>query len=491
MAKRLKTSRSSRTLIQKAAFGLLFFAPTMRKSILLSFILLVTWAANAQQINGPIQIHPDQRFLKTAEGQPFFWMADTAWELFHRLDENQATYYLDTRKDQGFNVVQAVVLAELDGIHTPNANGDSPFLNLENWEYNEAYFRHVDRILDLALARGIHIALLPTWGDKLFKNSWGIGPEIFTPTTAYSYGKWIGTRYKDRKNLIWVLGGDRNPREDSEDIEVWNQMAKGILETQNPENPILITYHPQPTEPGGSSNWFHQADWLDFNMHQTGHCPNQATYVKIAQDLALAPHKPTLDGEPMYEEHPKCFNAKELGYSEATDIRKIMYWNVFTGAAGQTYGCHAVWQMYDLDKSPINAPLKPWYKSLDLEVANQVKHLKNLMLSRPFFDRIPDQSLIADDQLNDSTFATATRDKNGSYAFFYFPTGKPTTINLESLSGSTFKLTWMDPRTGVEFPEKDENSITVKENLLITPPSTGRGNDWVLLVDALDQFPQE
>ncbi len=486
MAKGLKTNSSSRTLNHKAAFGLLFFTPSMKTSTLLCFLLFSTWSLNAQQINGPIQIHPDQRFLMTAEGQPFFWMADTAWELFHRLDENQAAHYLDTRKGQGFNVVQAVVLAELDGIHTPNANGDTPFLDLEYWGYNEAYFQHVDRILDLALEREIHIALLPTWGDKLFKNSWGTGPEIFNTKSAYSYGKWIGLRYKDRKNLIWVLGGDRNPRLDSQDVEVWNQMAKGILESQNPENPILITYHPQPSEPGGSSNWFHQADWLDFNMHQTGHCPDQATYEKIAHDLTLTPYKPTLDGEPMYEEHPKCFNAKELGYSEASDIRKIIYWNVFAGAAGQTYGCHAVWQMYDLDKSPVNGPLKPWHKSLDLETANQVKHLKNLMLSRPFFERIPDQGLVADDQDNDSTYVTATRDKNGSYAFFYFPTGKSITINLGSLTGSSFGLTWMDPRTGVEFPEINENSISNPKKLFIKPPSSGRGNDWVLLVDALD-----
>ena len=422
----------------------------------------------------------------TADGQPFFWMADTAWELFHRLDEKETIHYLDVRKEQGFNVVQAVVLAELDGIQTPNANGDTPFLNLEKWEYNEAFFSHVDKVLNMALERNMHIALLPTWGDKLFKDSWGIGPEIFTPSSAYAYGKWIGNRYRNQKNLIWVLGGDRNPRENSKDVEVWNEMAKGLLESQNPANPIPITFHPQPTSPGGSSNWFHQANWLDFNMHQTGHCPNQPTYEKIAHDLSLSPLKPTIDGEPMYEEHPKCFNAKELGYSEAADIRKIMYWNVFAGAAGQTYGCHAVWQMYDLDKSPVNGPLKPWHKSLDLEVANQVKHLKNLMLSRPFFDRVPDQGLISSSQVDDQTYVVATRDKKGSFAFFYFPDGKTIKINLASLKGSGYKMTWKDPRTGVEFPGNTGEKILEKKEFEVIPPSNGRGNDWILIVDALD-----
>lgn len=446
--------------------------------------LVLMFEVRAQGIEGPIKIHSGNRYLTTADGQPFFWMADTAWELFHRLDEKQAISYLDFRKEQGFNVVQAVVLAELDGLKSPNANGDLPFIDLGNWKYNEKYFSHVDRIIDLAAERGIHIALLPTWGDKLFTNTWGVGPEIFNPKTAYSYGKWIGNRYRDRKNLVWVLGGDRNPRKDSEDVKVWNEMARGILETQNPDNPILITFHPQPAEPGGSSNWFHQEDWLSFNLHQTGHCPDQATYEKIRHDLSLSPKKPSIDGEPLYEEHPKCFNAKELGYSEAADIRKIMYWNVFAGAAGQTYGCHAVWQMYDLDKAPVNGPLKPWHQSLNLEVANQVKHLKNLMLSRPYFERIPDQTLLAEQQPDDENFVIGTRSEVGDYAFIYFPTGKKCQLNLKSLSGEKIQLTWYDPRTGVSFAK--EGLINNPQNLEVTPPSSGRGNDWVLIVDALD-----
>jgi hypothetical protein len=453
-------------------------------SSILLFLILVNQSILAQKITGPIQVHPNHRFLMTSEKEPFFWMADTAWELFHRLDKQEAILYFDKRKEQGFNVVQAVVLAELDGLNEPNANRDLPFLDLANWKYNEAYFQHVDLILDLAMQRDIHVALLPTWGDKLFKNSWGIGPEIFNSSTAYEYGKWIGNRYKDRLNLIWVLGGDRNPRENSQDIEIWNQMAKGILETQNPNNRIPITFHPQPMNPGGSSVWFHEAEWLDFNMHQTGHCPNYPTYSKITYDYRLSPIKPTIDGEPMYEEHPKCFNAKELGYSEATDIRKIMYWNVFAGGAGQTYGCHAVWQMYDLDKTPVNAPLKPWHQSLDLEVANQVKHLKNLMLSRPYFDRIPDQSLIADNQVEDETFVVATKSKVGGYAFFYFPTGKSIRVNLESFKNQKLNFSWFDPRTGVQM----DYPLPIKNPQIqqVTPPSSGRGNDWVLIVDSID-----
>lgn len=452
----------------------------MKKLAFLCFSFLICTSGYAQ-LKSPIKVHENQRFLAHADGTPFFWMADTAWELFHRTNREEAEYYLSTRAKQGFNVVQAVALAELDGLNTPNAYGEKPLTSINPLEMNEKYWEHVDFIIDLAAQKGIYIALLPTWGDKVFKESWGVGPEIFNPENAFTYGQWIGKRYANQKNLIWVLGGDRNPRANSNDVKIWNAMAEGISASAEKNNPILKTFHPQPYSPGGSSTWFHKEDWLDLNMHQTGHCPNQPTYKKITHDYNLTPAKPTIDGEPLYEEHPKCFNAKELGYSEADDIRRIMYWNVFAGAAGQTYGCHAVWQMFKLDKQPINAPLKPWNISLDLPMANQVKHLKNLMLSKPYFNRIPDQSMVLDTQAEDENFVIATRDANGKYAFIYFPTGKATNVDLSTMSKKKLTANWYDPRTGISIPYIAKQLTRGKNS--IVPPSSGRSQDWVLIVE--------
>lgn len=451
----------------------------MKKTIIFYFLILS--ASLSAQVKGPIQVSENQRFLTQSDGSPFFWLADTAWELFHRTGREEAEYYLETRATQGFNVVQAVALAEIDGLNDPNSYGEKPFISIDPMVFNEKYWQHVDYIIDLAAEKGIHIALLPTWGDKIFKNSWGVGPEIFNEENAFEFGKWIGRRYADRKNLIWVLGGDRNPRKDSKDIEIWSSMAKGISASANKDNPILKTFHPQPANPGGSSNWFHQEDWLDFNMHQTGHCPNQPTYKLIGNDYKLQPTKPTLDGEPLYEEHPNCFNAKELGYSNADDIRRIIYWNVFAGAAGQTYGCHTVWQMYTLDRNPINAPLKPWKISLELPMANQVKHLKNLMLSQAYFSRIPDPSMILEVQEDDEHYVIATRDSEGSFAMIYFPTGKSVEVDLSKLKMNELKGNWYDPRTGITFPYTGEKLKNGKNS--IKTPSNGKGHDWVLVVD--------
>jgi hypothetical protein len=324
------------------------------------------------------------------------------------------------------------------------------------------------------------VAVLPTWGDKLFKDNWGEGPEIFDEALAFEFGKYLGLHLRDKTNIVWVLGGDRNPREDTNDVKVWQSMANGIQQGLGVFVTGVFTFHPQPASPGGSSNWFHTDEWLGFNMHQTGHCPNQPTYKKISHDYNLKPIKPTLDGEPLYEDHPNCFNAKEKGYSVPQDIRRIMYWNVFAGALGQTYGCHDVWQMFDLDRKPINGSLRPWKVALDLPMANQMKHLKNLMLSRPFFDRIPDQGLIEGEQKDDDTYVIGTRDDSGTYAMLYFPTGKTVNINTKNLSGQNLKIWWYDTRTGASFLLG--NTINYG-SFSAVPPSSGSGSDWVLVID--------
>lgn len=451
------------------------------KKLVFIFFFLGSLVPGFAQVNGPIKLSENKRFFAQSDGSPFFWMADTAWELFHRTDRAEAEYYLDTRVSQGFNVVQAVALAELDGLNSPNSYVEMPFSSITPLAFNEKYWEHVDYIIDLAAQKGIHIALLPTWGDKLYKDSWGMGPEIFNEENAYTFGKWIGARYAGKKNLIWVLGGDRNPRKDADDVEVWNQMAKGIQASAKTDNPILMTFHPQPNRPAGSSTWFHQEDWLDFNMQQTGHCPNQPTYRIISHDYGLLPTKPTLDGEPLYEEHPNCFNARELGYSNPDDIRRIMYWNVFAGGAGQTYGCHAVWQMFTLDRQPVNAPLRPWKVSLDLPMANQVKHLKNLMLSKAYFNRIPDNDMVVSKQEDDENFVIATRDTEGFYAMVYFPTGKSVEVDFSKMKNKTLKANWYDPRTGVSFPYSGTGLSKGKNS--IKTPSSGKGQDWVLVVE--------
>jgi hypothetical protein len=212
----------------------------MKKLMVTLFLGTIIFLSHAQ-----LRVSKNHRFLETNDGKPFFWLGDTAWELFHRLSREEAEKYLKNRAEKGFTVIQAVALAELDGLHTPNAYGEIPLENDDPTKPREAYFQHVDYVIRKAEELGLYVGLLPTWGDKVFKNRWGAGPEIFTPANAKAYGLWIGKRYKNQKNIIWILGGDRNPR-DEKDVGIWRAMAAGIEEGVGGQDKALMTFHPQP-----------------------------------------------------------------------------------------------------------------------------------------------------------------------------------------------------------------------------------------------------
>ena len=439
------------------------------QKLFISFLFLVV-SVNAQS---QFAVSANKHFL-LKNGKPFFWMGDTAWELFHRLDREEADRYLKRRSEQGFTVIQAVVLAEMDGLHTPNAYGETPLLNDDPATPNEKYFQHIDYIIDKANEYNLTIGLLPTWGDKINKDKWGTGPEIFNEKNAAVYGAWIANRYKNKTNIIWILGGDRNPRNEK-DVAIWNAMGNAIKKAT--DNKAMISFHPQPNETG-SAQWFHNEAWLDFNMFQNGHCRDMNVYDKIAVVYSMKPAKPVMDAEVLYEDHPVCFNVKDLGTSNAYDVRKYAYFDLFAGAHGHTYGCHDIWQMYSPKREGVNGPHIFWQQAMELPGANQMIFVKNLILSHPFLERVPDQSLIVENNLAASGHIQATRGKD--YLFVYSSEGKPFTVKLNKISGDTLQAYWYDPKSG---KSKETMIVANKGSMKFTPPSSGYGQDWVLVMD--------
>jgi hypothetical protein len=244
----------------------------------------------------------------------------------------------------------------------------------------------------------------------------------------------------------------------------------------------LMTFHP----PGGgdgrsSSEWFHEANWLDFNMAQSGHVRKHLpNYAIVDHDYRLAPTKPCLDGEPRYEDHGVNWRPAELGWFDANDSREAAYWALFAGAFGHTYGCHPVWQMCGPRYEPISFARRPWQEALDLPGAFQMTCVKNLMLSRPFLSRIPDQGLVAARVDSDAPAVAATQDKDGRYAFVYLPLGGRVALDLERLAGSRLKTWWYDPRRGEATLAGSVDRCGVRD---FTAPTKGRENDWVLVLD--------
>lgn len=449
-------------------------------SILFACLTALAFAQPAPWSGGSLKVSPNRRYLVHADDTPFFYLGDTAWELFHRLTREEAEQYLRRRAEQGFTVVQAVALAEFDGLNVPNAYGQKPLLNNDPTTPNAAYFEHVDWVVDKARALGMAVALLPTWGDKLFKERWGAGPEVFTPANARVYGRWIGDRYKNRDNVIWVLGGDRNPRDGSADVAVWRAMAEGLQQGVGGPDKALMTFHPQPNTvaDGGASRWFQAEPWFDFNMHQTGHCRDTPVYDHLTTSYNRQPTKPTMDAEPIYEDHPVCFNAKDLGTSNSFDVRKAAYLDLFAGAHGHTYGCHDIWQFFGPGRQPVNGPHFNWQEAMELPAANQMRHVRKLMTSQPLLDRVPDQSLVREANYPPAERIQATRGRR--YAFVYSAAGRPFTLLMGKIDGQQVAASWFDPRTGEQKPI---GTFANAGEQRFTPPTNGYAQDWVLVVD--------
>ena len=416
-----------------------------------------------------LQISPDQRFLIDSDrGAPFFYLADTAWELFHRLPRADADFYLQTRAAQSFTVIQAVVLAEYGGLTTPNAVGALPLTGGDPAQPSEEYFRHVDWVVDRAAALGLVVGMLPSWGDKV-NLKWGEGPEIFTPENAFAFGEFLGRRYAD-KPILWIVGGDRVP-ETKRHSQIWSRMAEGLRAGDGGRH--LITFHPA----GGhsSSEAFHDAPWLDFNMCQTGHSRNSPNYAAITADYARVPPKPVLDAEPGYEDHPESFNP-ENGFLDDYDVRKAAYWAVFAGACGHTYGCHDIWQFLDTARAPsVNSARTPWREALFLPGALQMSYLR--ALCEPLLPLVPDQSLLLSAPTGGADHTQAALAAEGDLV--YSASGLPFTVDFSRLRGGGRAAQWFDPRTGAttafDVPA-DAASHT------FTPPSSGEGHDWVLIL---------
>ena len=459
----------------------------MRTIVAVLIILFVYSNTSAQKAwpHGRIGVSANKHYLQYEDGTPFFWMGDTGWELFHRLKLEEIDRYLTNRAAKGFTLIQAVILAEFDGLRKPNQYGQIPLINQDPLQPNERYFELVDTVMKLAKAKGLVMGLLPTWGDKVLK-MWGEGPVVFNTENAYGYGLFLGKRYAAYPNIIWILGGDRPAITDSMDTRpIWRSMAKGIREGSNGK--ALFTYHIS-GGPNTTSKQIHNEDWLDINMMQSGHGSGHDVPVWnwVSNDRALEPTKPTLDSEPNYEDHPvnpwpKWDSAN--GYFNDYDVRKQAYRSVFAGACGVTYGHHSIWQFYNPREEKINHAKMYWTEALDRPGATQMGYLKNLILSRPSLKRVPDQNIITSGQGDKGEYMTAYKDSSGSYLMVYLPVGKTVGIKTSSIKSKTINGWWFNPKNG---KTTSLANVSRKEEMTFTPPTTGIENDWVLVLDNAD-----
>lgn len=364
------------------------------------------------------------------DGKPFFWLGDTAWLLFEKLTPQEIEYYLEDRARKGFNVIQATVLHTLSGVESgQTACGQ--------------YFDKIINAVNHAKKLGVYFALLPCWGDFVKK-------RILNENNFEEYACFLGEKFKDCENIIWVLGGDIRG---SEAPEIYGGFAS-FLKDYDPER--LITFHPFGRT--GSYRWFNGCDWLDFNMFQSGHrrygqpgieCADGAdfeedNYKYVLEAHSLTPLKPCLDAEPSYESIVQGLHDFSQPYWQARDVRRYAYWSVFAGACGFTYGHNAVMQLHSDGDADANFGVREnWREALSAEGALQMKYLKQLMLSVDFTGgRCRDDLITGNGEKYGHTACFAGKD----FALLYNYRGGEITLNPPFAGKCEAYL--FDPRNG-------------------------------------------
>jgi len=419
-----------------------FFLPLL---VLLSF---TPFSIGADRY--PVRVAPDRRHLLDQSGKPFLVQGDAPWSLIAGLTDEEAEKYLETRRMQGFNSI-IVNLIEHKFRGPVNRYGEGPFLTPGDFSTpNEKYFDHADWVLRKAAEKGIQVFLAPIYlGYVGTDEGWIEELKANGVEKARNWGRYVGTRFRRFDNIVWIIGGDRNPDEARADADA---VAQGIKETDDRH---ILTAHCHPEN--SAIDQYRNEGWLDLNDTYTYGIVHQ----KLRADYDRHPIMPYVLIETTYEgEH----NAS------AVQIRRQAYWAILSGATGQFMGNRPVW-LFD----------PGWESALNSVGAQDMRRLHLLFSSHPWYELIPDEKheVVVDGlgEFNGMDYLTAARASDGSTVMAYMPTSRTATIEMNSLSGSEAVAWWFNPRTG-QISEAGKFPTGGKRKF--TPPSEG---DWVLVLD--------
>jgi hypothetical protein len=379
--------------------------------------------AQPQSFPGPIRVSQDGRYFTDGHDHPFFWLGDTAWPLFAHYTPENAKRYLLSRAELGYTVIQGVLAwGGGTGFETPapgpNALGYAPWLDGNPSRPNEAYFQNVDALLEFAAQHSLVLGMLPTWG--YYVND----IQTITVENAYSYGCWLGDRYKDTPNILWILGGDRIPT-GFEDVT--RQLVAGLRTGDGGTH--LITYHPCGER--SSAQFFHTEDWLDFNMIETWTAWPRV-YPAVQTDAMLSPIKPVVLGEGAYEDGPEY----PLGPITPLIVRRQAWW-AFMAGGFYTNGHNQNWRMES-----------NWEDILTAPGATQMQIYKQIIISRSWWQMVPDQSMFEIGVSSDRTLNAARRTVDSTCALIYLSSQCHVRLNLDRILTQRVRATWVNPQNG-------------------------------------------
>jgi len=446
------------------------------RPFLLALLLSVLFAAcgvgggGADNSAYPLKVDPSGRFLADQQGNPFLVIGDAPQALMVNASVGEAELLLANRASHGFNSVWIMLLCDDYSGGRADAStfdGLKPFATVNDLSTpNEAYFARCDRIIQAAADRGINVILDPidTGGFMPVLRANGVDK-------CRSFGRYIGDRYRDFDNIVWMSGSDfQSWRTESDNVLV-KAVADGIRETDSRHIQTLqLDYFVSSS--ADSPLW---SGLVTLNAAYTYY----PAYAEVLKDYNRTPLLPVFLIESDYE--------GENG-ADAERLRRQEYWSLLSGACGHVFGNAFVW--------PI---MTGWEDNLDTPGVVQFGYCRAVFESRPWYSLVPDQAhaLVTAGYgtfwsggtpsygISQNDYVTAASTPDGKLAIVYIPTSRTITVNLARLSGSV-SARWYDPTTGAAqsisgspFPNSGTRSFT-------TPGlHTDGAGDWILLLEVL------
>jgi len=413
----------------------------------------------------PLHVESGKRYLVDAQGQPFLIQGDSPWSLIVQLTEAEVDQYLDDRQARGFNTLLVNLLEHKFGSNAPNnAYGEGPFLTPGDFSRpSEAYFAHADWVLNRAAQKGFLVLLVPSY------LGYGGGPEGWYSdmlsngsTVLRDYGRYVGRRYKDYANILWIYGGDYNPP----DRSLIRAIADGIRES---DSHALGSAHCAP-ETAAIEYWGGES-WLRVNNVYT----YKLVYTAALQQYQRPEQLPFFLLESNYENEHNV---------TTRELRMQAYHALLSGAAGQVFGNNPIWHFDGPGLFP--APVT-WQQALSGSGSQSMSHVWNLFSSRNWWTLVPDaaNATLTGGLGSPDDRAVAALAGDRAFAIAYVPSARDVTINLDRLAGPYVAASWYDPANG-SYTTVSGSPFSASGSKTFRPTGNNGGDagDWVLVLES-------
>jgi hypothetical protein len=419
----------------------------------------------------PLKISANKRYFVDQKNRPFLLHADTAWMIFYKLDRAEVEQYLESRRQLGFNTILAQFLAY--GKFQANKAGEYPLLNENDLGTpNEKFFANADWVIRKAAEKGIQVLIAPAWLDCC-NGGWREKMKANGVEKNRAFGLYIGKRYKDVPNLMWLMLGDRDP---GEYLPFVRAMAEGIKAGGGKQ---LMSAHAG--SPRSARDVVEGESWLDFNTTYT-YWPNSTTtgrpqfhvYASSRKDYQRTPVMPFILIESCYENERQCTPQM---------IRRQAWWSVLSGSTGQALG-----------NAPIYGFDRGWPEALHWRSSQDMAQLWKLLSKRAWWKLEPDvkqEFIVAGygrfsgttDKDTGYNYVTAMCANDGSFALAYLPESRSIEVNLSKLAGKV-RARWFDPVNGV-LTRINGSPFANRGVIKFTPPAQNSGgdHDFVLVLE--------